>query len=267
MAIPVPLPLWARALVYIAQTVAAGVIYQQYDHLGEMQPTQATPDDPLADTWRRFVFHYENVSSADTADDEMFSIDIANITNGAVDSSWTAGDYSAVEVHLRGIVTAMAPMLSSSYRCDRIDSYIRAFNPYSVAKPFADSGPPEWTTVVNTPGTALNTVPPHACTTVTEMTPSRAHWGRAFTPTLGLAAYDPGGRLNGTHLSALVTAWGQAYASLMTAEYFPVVPVTMVSKQPVRALQVVTAVRADDVVDAHRSRRHKTATNRITYPV
>lgn len=263
---------FARVAWYVVETVASALIWQQFDSASEIQPTGAAAGGPEAGTWRRFVFHVENLTSADFADDQSFSIDIANITDGDVDSTWTDADYAAVWISLSNIGVTVMQAVSSAYRCDRVESYIRGYNPYSITKPFADSGPPERKYLTGWTGGGGSTVPPQACTTITEETASRANWGRTYLPTLSSSAYMAGGRINPALVTQLVDSFHLNYDGLMQQQFFPVVPATWTGMvkgaggQPARVLQGVTGLRADDVVDIHRSRRHKQPSMRSIKP-
>lgn len=272
--IPAPLPPWARALLWISETLATGVIWQQFDHGAEFAPTQGEAGDPLAGTWRRFVWEWEDLVSLEPADTQMFSIDLANITGGQLDGSWTDADYTTVFNQLQTYTTQVALQTASRYKCTAIKAYIKAFNPYPVSsdpgdpfrKPFAPTGPPERIHVPNALGSGSATMPPQVCTTVTEITPSRAHWGRFYTPTIGATAITSSGRLLASAAQALATNTAVTYEALQQAEFFPVVPVTQSNKIPLRALQVVNAVQVDDVIDVQRRRRLKIPLLKVLNP-
>lgn len=268
----VPLSPWSKALVWLAETVAGGIIWQQFDEGAEMQPTSSSGSSEGADQWRKFVFKVEDAISLDSADDQYFSVDLANITNGAIDSSWTDADYSAVFGALDGFATEVAGRMCTRYAIKELRAYRRAFLPYSSSKPFADSGAPEKIWSMNRLGLLPGQVPPQVSITITEMTASRANWGRMYLPAPGTSAIDDTGRLEANAYNGLINALHLAYDDLMGAEFFPVVPTTSVGgtkvqPNPVRSLQVVSGVRIDDVLDVQRSRRHKNHQVRITKPL
>lgn len=264
---PATLPPWAKVLYYVAETVAIGVGFLNFDFGAPMSSTGGAAGGPDPDTWRRFVLHFADNQSAEPADDQVFTVDVVNLTDGQVDSTWNQSDYDQAMYALGSFAAALRSHIVSRLVCDRISAYVMAFRPYSELKPFAESGPPEFVQAQAYAGAAGPNVGPQGCSTITEETPSRAHWGRIYSPTIGTTSIGNDGRLTGAARSALATALHDTYAALMTNQLYPVVPTTQVDKVPARTLQAVTGVRVDDVLDVHRSRRHKFAQNRTILPV
>lgn len=265
--LPVPLPPWARALIFLVETVAGGIIWKQFAYGTEMRPTGGDPEASPPDLWVKSVVIVEDTVSTDPADDLMFSFDVVNITNGAVDSTWTDSDFTQVHGPIAFFCQTVAPLFCTRYHFKEVRSYLRAFNPYSVAEPFADTGPPSAIGAMSYNGNSLGNVPPQAAVSVTEMTSSRKNWGRFYLPALGNPNIDTSGRIVTAQVSAIANAVQDLYEGLAASEFYPVVPVTQVDRQPVRALQVVSSVRVDDVIDVIRRRRHRTALTRVTLPV
>lgn len=243
------------------------MLYQQFLYGSEMQPAAQDTGDPDATTWRRFTFQWQDMISADSADDQYFTMDIVNYTSGIIDSTWTDADYDVVVGRLYTSLADLASHIPNRYTCTNIRSFIMAFNSIGNAKPFVHSGAPEKIYPVNYPGTDTATVPAQPCTTITEMTPSRANWGRLYTPTLGPFAYDNAGRLKSATVDSLVANFGDLYHDLAQSQFPVVVPATSANKHPVRTLQGVTAIRVDNVPDVQRSRRLKHSTYKSTFPV
>jgi len=259
--------MWAKVIYYIAESVLVGYTIAQYDYGSQAGPIGSVPGDLEAGSWRKFVMHYENTISGDAADDQYFSIDVVNITNGAVDGTWTDEDYDYVMQTLAGMCNALNSDVASYLTFKQVLAYIRAFNPYSNSKPFADSGPPDRILAANAPGAGQPNVAPQACTTITELTPSPKHWGRMYSPTLGVTSYGSSGRLSTATIDAIANNVHDRYETLMSAQYFPVVPTTQSDKQPARTLQTVTGVQVDDVPDVIRRRRHKNTLSKVTLPL
>jgi hypothetical protein len=248
--------------VWLAETVAQGILWQAYQYGTEI----AASTDPNPGTWRRFSFHWANLGTADPADDQFFTIDIVNITNGAVDSTWTAGDYNLLQPALDSFVAGIAAHTSSLMTCDYVDVYKMAFRPYSDPKPFALTGAPEHRYTMNHPGTNTPNFP-QVCSSVTEITLNRRHWGRFYTPTLGAQACDIAtGRVHATAVNSLASTVETFYAALYAFEFQPVVPTTQVDKVPTRTLQYVNGIRVDDVSDVQRKRRYVQAQLKVTKP-
>lgn len=264
---------WARILIWLAETAASSLIYQHFEAGAEIQPAGTVEGDPEQGTWRHFQFKAEDTLSAATADDQFFTIDVANITNGNVDSSWTDADYTAVFGALDGMCLGLASSIDPRLKLSEIRAYARGFNPYSNQKPFTKSGAPEKIHAMAYQGTGGGASPPQCTTTVTELTPSRANWGRFYLPTLSSGSWTGSGRMTTPAMTAVLTAVHTAYSDLMSAGFFPVVPTTSVGgskdtgPKPVRTLQTVTGVRIDDVADVVRRRRHREPQAVQTLPV
>jgi len=263
---PPSLPLWAKIVYYVAETIAIGVSFAHFDWGDPFQST-GTTDEENPGSWRRFVSKWEDTSSAQTADDQYFTMDVVNITDGHVDGSWTDTDYTNVHGLIATFNAAIAGSICNRYHHTQIAAYVMAYNPYSNPKPFAQSGAPVRTWPANVTGAGGSLMAAQVCSTVTEETPVRKHWGRFYLPTIGGSVLDVNGRVLVANVDALATAAHDAYQNLMFNQYWPVVCTTQVDKQPLRALQGITGVRVDDVPDVHRSRRLKFAAHRKILPI
>jgi len=100
--------LWEKTLLYITGSYAHSLLNQAFSSAQEISPVQAGATVPTGDEWRRLEFHWANTQSVDTADDQWFTIDIVNYTNGNVDSTWTDQDYLDVFSAFNPFVTAVA---------------------------------------------------------------------------------------------------------------------------------------------------------------
>jgi len=243
------------------ETVASGIIWQAFDYGYPILGTGGTESDPPPHTWRKAVVKWENLQSTETADDQYHSWDILNITSGGPDSTWTAGDYTTVSDHIRSYCTQISPWTASFLRASEIRYYVRAFNPYTEAKPFADSGSPEHIEPLSVVGTGGPNTAPQPCTTVTEITPSRRHWGRSYMPTLGSGSFETNGRMAAAGVDAYANAMGTFGGGMATDDFHLVVPTTVSGGKkpnpgnPTRTLQVVSGFEVDDVSDVIRRRR------------
>jgi hypothetical protein len=257
------LPPWARALLQLAPFIS-GYLADLLEHIGEMKDATA----PDQNSWRHVQVVYHPTGSTDAADEWIMGFDIANITGGVLDSTWTPADYTAVGTPM---ITMLNALLAGQHiQCTRKEArfYRRAFNPLSNAQnPFAPSGPPEnvasWTGV----GTGTGYSPAQVAISVTEKTTYPRHWGRMYIP--GVEVGDITGALHipATRVDAIAQAVHDCYAAWMAAEFFPVVPVTQVLGAPTRGLLTVTEVQVDDVYDVIRRRRAHTTTYRKSLPV
>jgi hypothetical protein len=182
-------------------------------------------------------------------------IDIANITGGTIDGTWTTTDYTTCETALDTCLTALKPHFLPTLQVSEYRWYKRRFNPMTETKPFQDSGPPERVTPKAILGTSSAFLPRQVACTITERTAWPKHWGRGYFPFGNGAALTTSGRIGTTVVDAIEGAFQTAYATMQAAEFFPVVPVTQVNKDPVRGLLQVTQLQVDDVPDVVRRRR------------
>jgi hypothetical protein len=270
---PPTLPIWAKALYYLVETAIVTYTAAHYSYASEIPHVGASQTDVTAGSWRMWRVHWSNLQSQDTADDQYTSFEIMNLTDGKLDGTWNSNDNGAVYAYIDAFIASLAPNCANYLQADRVDSYIRGFNPYSESKPFVITGPPEASFDMNHVGGMNAACNPSGCSSCTELTPSRPHWGRFYTPTLGNNSYSSTGRLGTPFVNALANAAHTLYEGLMANQFFPVVATTMsggspgVSGKPTRVLQTVTGVRVDDVGDIIRRRRFKNAQVRVSLPV
>lgn len=263
---PPTLPLWAKVLWYIAETVAIGVGWKLFDYGQEIVGVLTDVDAAEATEWRRISVHWDDNSSAELADDQYHTFDVVNYTGGQIDSTWNDADHEYVSSCINNFLVAIQPNICSRYTAKQISAYRMAYNAYSNPKPFAESGPPVHVTPLNMPGTGGAAMPPQVCTTISERTAVRANWGRTYLPTLGSGTIGADGRVTTVVVDALANAYDTLALSLHSQDFFLVVPSTSSNKSPVRALQNVSEIAVDNVVDVHRSRRHKVATHKLILP-
>jgi hypothetical protein len=264
---PPTLPPWAKVLWYIAETVAIGISWKLFDYGQAMKAIGLGTDSEAPDEWRRFQVRWADQVSQDAADDQMFTIDVVNYTNGAIDSTWNDTDHTQVLTAINNLLTGIASSTSNRYTCQEVKGYRMAYNPLSNVKPFAESGPPVASSAPNVTGSGGSASSPQVCSTVTERTPVRANWGRAYMPCLGSSQIDTNGRLLAACRIAYGAAWQAFVEELGANQFHLVVPSTQSNKVPLRALQAVTAVSVDDVIDSHHRRRHKHALAHTIHPV
>lgn len=261
---PTTLPPWGKLLWYLAKTLAQGAAYAAYDYAKEIQATPSSETDPPTSTWRKFSVKVENNLSTQTADDQIVNFEIAKYTNGNLDSDWIDDDYNAVWASLSVIVSGLMTRAPAYLTATSVRAYIRGYNPYTEEKTFMDSGPPG----------LITTNEPQMCSSVTEETPVRKHWGRFYTPTTGGNYIQANGRYDTAFVDGLAQLVHDNYEFLYSIGYPPVVPTvsTGASKadpdgKPLRSLQTVTGIRVDDIPDVIRRRRYRTAAYRKVLPV
>lgn len=251
---PAPLPAWATWLLRAAPFVWA---------VGEALTEHTSDIDVEELEWRKVVLSWTRPTPATTTEDiAQISMEFVNITSGDVDTSWTSGDYAALESLLDTWYAAVDNHISADFELVDYRWYRRAFaDPMSTNHRFAESGPPERVTVKGTNGALVGTpLPFQVAATVTEKTSVPGHWGRFYMPGLCAESTDTGyGRLDSGYRTAVANATAQLYNDAQEAEFFPVVAVTQVNKVLSPALLGVTEVQVDDIPDVQRRRRAREA--------
>lgn len=256
--IPAPLPLWAKAILQITPFVAGWLL----DHFAYGE------DELTVLNWDHVQVVYSRSTPATTTEDlAMFTIDIVNITGGAVDGTWTTTDLDQVDTALGAFTTSIKALQTNNHVLKEYRHYLRSFNSLDNAKPFAETGPP----VRITPKTGTGTLSTgfqayQVAATITELTPSPKHWGRLYIPGFGSGNIDSNGRIAAAAVSAMANAYSTLATSLQGNGFFPVVPITQIDKTPVRGLLTVSGAQVDDIPDVQRRRRASTPAIRTRVP-
>jgi len=206
--------------------------------------------------WRRVNVEFSPSGGiTQPSDRAMFTLDIINLTSGAVDTSWTTGDYTAVETRLNTYMGTVMSNTGSGWTHTGYRWYVRSFNAIGNPKPFQPNGGPVRFTAANTAAGGGSTGVRQWATAVTEHTALPKHWGRWYLPSPGNTSLVGGGRYTTTYVDAMVTAANTLRNGLATDGNHLVVPVTQVNKQPFRGLLAVNGIQVDDVPDIIRRRR------------
>lgn len=257
--IPAPLPVWVRFILIWGPPVAA-YLYDKY-LVGHESTT-----DALA--WRRVNLIYTRTTPTGTEEDKaQIGFDLINITGGAVDDTWTTGDFTTVETALTAWATSLQSSMQSNHTLTEYRWYRRAFNSLDFEKPFAPSGAPVRITSVSKSGTAGSFLPYQVACSVTEETGLRKHWGRFYVPGIvGTGGIGSTGRYASGTVDAIANATKTLYEACAAAELYMIVPVTQMDKSPVRVLLPVEKVHVDDIPDIQRRRRARTVAYRKTLP-
>lgn len=232
-------------------------------------------DSTSPSTWDHVEAEFMFTGNTDNADRWFTTWDVINITGGGVDSSWTQGDFDAVDGHLRDFCFEYLTLAPQQVQFVGTKHYLRSFTPLPTAplppderdKPFTRSGPPSAVYPQTRVGSGLaEPLPPQISVSVTEKTPYPRHWGRNYFPQLAANQFTSSGHISSTACTTLANAAGVAYAALQAQEFFPVVPVVQIDKQPARALLQVNSLQVDNVPDVIRRRRPHQTTFRATAP-
>lgn len=226
-------------------------------------------DNDVADlAWVRAVVRYQRATPAGTSEDyAQFKLDLLNITSGAVDTSWTSGDFTAVTTAITTFLNGLPSFMSPSHTAKEIRYYGMRFNESDpgpvpgdpkAQRPFAQSGPPIAIATLSIPGTASGTFWPYqVAMSVTFRTPWPKHWGRIYLPGI-IASLTSSGRW-GSATQTIANLAFDLQDDLAAAGFLLTVPVAQVEKQRLHALLPVSQVVVDDIPDVIRRRRPKQA--------
>jgi hypothetical protein len=218
------------------------------------------------DTWRKVYLRYRWTGSVDIKDDMFMTIDISNITAGAIDNSWTTADYTTMEGKLDTFVTAAASLQNSNMRMVEYRWYVQSFNPPSNVHPFAPHGPPERVTVKSITGSGGNTAQqiPQASMAVTLKTLYPRNWGRNYLPGLNMQLSGVPPQFTSAQVDSFANAYNTLVSSSGSSDFQIVVPITQLGvgrrgESPAgsvnRRLTSVTGIAVDSAPDVIR-RRH-----------
>lgn len=257
MALPNPASTWklVRFLLRASEyAIPAGLAYLE----GQLGGNHESVSDPH---WVRAVVRCTRSTPAGINEDQaQFKFDFANITGGALDSSWTYADLSDVDAHLQTLLNQLQTYTYSACKFDEIRYYDMSFNPVGdLAKPFRDSGPPIGLTDVNIQGAGGNPLPYQIACSVTMRTAWPGHWGRVYlpNPSYNTGYIDSYGRWGSTYRGAIATMVEQMYADLAGHDFLGVVPVSSLNRAPFHALLGIDEIAVDDIPDVQRRRRPK----------
>lgn len=260
--IPAPLPPWARFLLQVAPFITAG-LQAVLEHLGEMHHAAS----PTPDEWRRVQAVGAPTGSTDPRARFVTTFDFVNITNGAIDNSWTQADHDAVNAQLQPLLGAWASRMTTGIQFNELRFYRMQFNPLTDPNTFVKSGSPTFVYPAVHVGSAANPpMAPQVSLTSTDRTPYPKHWGRNYWPWPSSTQIGANALATSSAVNGLAAAVESCYAALASSEFFPVVPVSQVDKVVTRGLLGVTNVQVDDVFDVIRRRRAPVASLKVDLP-
>lgn len=261
--IPTPLPPWLKVAIEIGEVLLPPSVYYLYElltHKGTAEP---------GTTWRHLqcVFTPSWAGSVN-ADKVVVGFDLANITGGALDDTWTDTDFTTCETLFNAFWAAYAPSMGNGTKLSEYRWYTRSFNAVDdPEKRFNDSGPPVRVVTKNVAGGSTGCLAPQTAVTITERTAWPKHWGRLYLPWPAIDTGTAIGRIDTSRMNTWMNAANTLYNGLATAEFYPVNPVTQVNKQWYPALLTINTIAMDDVFDVVRRRRLRNVVTRVTKPV
>lgn len=252
MPLPAPLPLWAKAALYLAPwAFAAGEAL--FEHFSETANAEAL-------AWLHVVYSGTRQTPTGTTEDRaQITFDVVKLSGGENDATWDTSQVTGALTHLNGIVNAISGYQDNNFTWAETRCYVRRFN--ELGPGFANMGDPVYTVATGWPGTssATNVLPYQVALSVTERTTLRKHWGRFYIPCPSTSALDGYGRWTSATCSAIAGIVGDGYEALGNANYLAVVP-----SGASRTLFSVTQVQVDDIPDVQRRRRARTTLIRAT---
>jgi hypothetical protein len=263
MPLPASAATWkyARFIVRaLENAIPAGVAY--------LASALSDGNEEAALTWMRWHCIATRTTPAGTVEDKaQFKLDLLNITAGAVDSTWTAADFTACRTPIEVFLNVLAPRTGNTTYYSQHAAYMMRFDPNdpgpgagpgSTSRPFQDTGPPVYLQTISIPGTASPVMPYQVSGTVTFRTPWAKHWGRAYLPSCP-QSWTAQGRIGSGDMTAIANGAKAMASSLADAGFLHVIPVGQLNKQAFHALLGVTQYVVDDVPDVQRRRRPKQA--------
>lgn len=254
-----PLPLFRRVLIRAAEAGAWVV--------GEAFADEVTDTSDAEDLeWRYAVLSFSRTTPTGTTEDRaQIGFNIANITGGDLDITWTSGDYSTCETQILAWWTTQKTYITNDYTLVEIKWYVKKHRAVmDETHRFAESGPPVRITTVNVAGTALNQrLPDQVAMSITFKTHAPRHWGRVYLPGFAYNAIEATyGRWDSTYTTAAANAMAELMDDLQDNDFHLVVPVTQVNGALYKALLTIQSVQVDDIPDIIRRRRVKQALTR-----
>lgn len=229
-------------------------------------------DADVADPgWLRINVRYSRLTPAGTSEDmAQFKFDVVNITGGAIDTTWTAGDFTALQTPLDAFATLLQGKMESSHVLKEYRGYAMGFNPSdpgpgagpkSTSRPFRDTGPPVWVVTKTVAGTLTPALPYQVAMTATLKTGWASHWGRIYLPGVN-TGIDSNGRWGASGRQTIANGLFDLQDDWAAAGFLVTVPVGQLNKQPFHALLGVHQVVVDDIPDVQRRRRPRQAVSR-----
>jgi hypothetical protein len=192
--------------------------------------------------------------SAYSMDRVQTHIDFMNITAGAPDDTWTAGDFTTVE----GAIDAFWGSVKSMYHTGTVLSELRWYRVGPGAAPPEPTVRVQPRSVAGTSGTGP--MPQQVAVTISLRTALRKHWGRMYLPVPTITQLAAGGLLSSVAVDAYAAAFNTLVTTVETADFYPVV----YSRTKQRAY-AVNRVVVDNVADIQRRRRPEKATYQKVY--
>src|SRR3954447_4679643 len=103
--IPDPLNQWSKWMVELVDAATpGGKVAEVYRNFLTYVGFLKAADAPDANVWMHVQMTGKDVGGIDPRNRFVTSMDIVNITGGAVDASWTTADFSAVSAQMSALM-------------------------------------------------------------------------------------------------------------------------------------------------------------------
>jgi hypothetical protein len=182
-------------------------------------------------------------------------LDIANITNGQLDDSWTQADFESCELNLM----VMWDQIKEHFGINTILDTIRW---YRVGPGATPPEPAVRVLDVNDGGSSTYPELPAQCAAnITWRTGVRKAWGRAYLPAMTTSSLTPEGVITDQIVQDIAAAANQFVANIAGGDFHLVV----YSPTHQQAYNV-ERVAVDNIFDTQRRRRHRTHSYQVVHP-
>jgi hypothetical protein len=239
----VPFARWA--VTYLGAPIAAKLLSSNFDGHDTLANAAAVEGRRA-----ELVFDRTSPGAEDVA---TCSFSLLNYTSGAVDTTWTTGDYDDCSA---AIVAMWNAIKSKHYGCS-----LREIRYYREGPGIAAgaAGPAEHVHAVGVAATGVGMLPPQVACSITLRTALRPHWGRFYLPNIGTNQVSPTG---GRSTLGLITEWANAVRAMdatLRSHDFRLV----VFSRAGGGFLGVSAIEVDDVLDVIRRRRYQHAAAKV----
>jgi len=193
--------------------------------------------------------------SAQGLDVAQTHFDIANVTNGQLDDSWTDADFSAVEQDFFTFWNAIKIQIPSTI-------VLSTLRWYRVGPGATPPEPAVRVTPVSSAGTSTGPqLPTQVAENITLRTGLRKAWGRAYLPAVSSTHLTQDGYWPNADVDQVADQMN-AFVLAMAAQDFHLVVYSPTHQQAYN----VEKIAVDNVFDTQRRRRHRTFTHRKVWP-
>ena len=226
--------------------------YSSDDEAPAYDATNSDDGNPTTAFGRRCIVRWLRDAYSDDLIQTHF--DFANITAGALDDTWTAGDFTIVETALDAFWTTIKTKYASAF----------ILSEYRWYRLGPGATPPEPTVRVTSrsvAGTGTgDSLPPQVSVNISLQTALRKRWGRIYLPPPVESVNNPSGNVTTSDVDVYAGAANTLETTLAANDFEWVV------WSPTRErMYAINRIVTDNVFDIQRSRRYRKASYRKVY--